>query len=288
MMTSAEYAVQARRERNWRRFGRTMFLGGLILLALVYMVPLLWMIMTSLKALGELTTLPISIFPKVMQWSNYARVFQIVPFANSYLNSLIVTSSITVVAVITSTMAGYSFAKLQYPGRDLIFTGILATMMVPFFLLAIPLFYMLNTFGLIDTHLGLILPASVSAFGTFLMRQNCMSIPTDLLYAARIDGCSEFRIFWNIILPLAKSAIGTLVIFTFMGSWDEFMWALLVARSERMWTLALVIRQLQMADQGWFHLQMAGTTLAILPVVIMFIFAQKQIIQSVALSGMKL
>lgn len=264
------------------------FMLCLILLAVLYLFPLLWMLLTSLKSIKEVSTVPIRMFPEELQWENYLRVFQIVPYANSYLNSLIVTVSVTVIVVITSTMAGYSFAKLEYPGRDIIFTGILATMMVPFFLLAIPLFYIFQRLGLVNTHLGLILPYCVSTFGIFLMRQNIMAIPTDLIHAARIDGCSEFRIFWNIILPLAKSVIGTLVIFSFMNSWDDFMWPLLIAQKDNMWTLALVIRQLQMSEQQWYHMQMAGTTMAVIPVVIVFAFAQKQIIQSVALSGLKL
>lgn len=276
------------RQVKIQKINHILFMTFLIILAFIYIIPLVWMVLTSMKSVSELSTLPIKIFPKFPQLGNYRSVFEIVPFASSYLNSIIVSTAITSIVVITSSMAGYSFAKLEYPGRDKIFSAILATMMVPFFLLCIPLFYMVNKINLIDTHLGLILPFSVSAFGIFLMRQGSMSIPTELIYAARIDGCSEVKIFRSIILPLSKNSIATLIIFTFMSSWDEFLWALLAAQSEKMWTLPLIIRQLQMADQKMYHLQMAGATMAVLPLIIVFIFAQKQIMESVALAGLKL
>ena len=268
--------------------GRAVLLTAMILLAAIYMIPLLWMLLTSLKTNKELSMLPIRVFPALPQWENYKTVFSVVPFANAYKNSLLATLGTVTLVVVTSSMGGYSFAKLEFPGRDAIFSGVLATMMVPFFLLAIPLFYIFRILGLINTIPGLILPMGVSAFGTFLMRQNIMSIPTDLVHAARIDGCSEWRIFWQIILPLAKAAIGTLVIFSFIQAWDEFMWALMLAQKPEMWTLPLVLRKLEMADQKMYHLQMAGATMAVIPTIIVFTFAQKQIIQSVALSGLKL
>ena len=275
-------------QKNLRVVGRSLFMALLIAIAILYCIPLVWMALTSLKTLPELSALPIRLLPAVPQWVNYLTVFEMVPFANAYLNSLIITICATISVVVTSSFAGYSFAKLEFPGRDIIFIGILSTMMVPFFLLSLPLFYIFTQFGIVDTHLGLILPFSISAFGTFLMRQGIMSVPTELIHAARIDGCSEIRIFSTIVLPLAKSSISVLVIFTFLNVWDEFMWALMAAHSERMWTLALVIRQLQMADQRMYHLQMAGATMAVLPLIIVFLFAQKQIIRSVALSGLKL
>lgn len=276
------------RDKTLRTVGQSLFMLFLILLAVVYCVPLVWMILTSLKSVGELSTLPIKIFPATLQWQNYTKVFEIVPFINSYVNSLINTGLITVIVVITSSMAGYAFAKLEFPGRNLIFTGVLSTMMVPFFLLCLPLFYIFTQLNIINTNFGLILPLCVSAFGTFLMRQGIMAIPTEIIHAARIDGCSEFGIYARIILPLSANSIATLVIFTFMNAWDEFMWALLAAQGEKMWTLPLVIRQLQMSDQQMYHLQMAGATMAVLPLIIVFIFAQRQIIQSVALAGLKL
>jgi multiple sugar transport system permease protein len=268
--------------------GRVILLAAMITLAVIYMIPLIWMLLTSLKTNKELSLLPIRMLPAAPQWVNYKTVFSVVPFANAFKTSLLATLGTVVLVVITSSMGGYSFAKLEYPGRDAIFNCMLATMMVPFFLLAIPLFYIFRILGLINSIPGLILPMGVSAFGTFLMRQNIMAIPTDLVHAARIDGCSEGRIFWQIILPLAKGAIGTLIIFSFIQAWDEFMWALMIAQKPDIWTLPLVLRKLEMADQKMYHLQMAGATMAVIPTIIVFAFAQKQIIQSVALSGLKL
>ena len=221
---------------------------------------------------------------------NYLKVWKIVPFARFYLNSIFVALCVTVGQVMTSAFAAYAFSRLRFPGRDKIFFAYLATMMIPYSVILVPVYILMVCFRWIDSYKALILPAVFTAYGTFMLRQFFMTIPRDLEDAARIDGCSLFNIFWKIILPLSKPALATLTMFTFLASWNNFMWPLIVTESIEKKTLPIGLAYFQEVYQytqpDW-GLLMAGSLLAVLPVIIVFIFAQRFFVEGIKLTGIK-
>ena len=198
-----------------------------------------------------------------------------IPLGRMYLNSVIVTTLTTLGILLTSSMAGYGFAKFQFPGRDILFLIVLATMMIPFFVVMIPVFWMISKFGWIDSYPGLIVPNIATAFGIFLMRQYMLSLPDEVLDAARVDGASELEIYWRIVLPLSTPVIGALTILAFVYQWNSFLWPLVVARSDSMWTVPVGLNSLRVyaSSAQVINMQMAGATLAIVPVIIVFLVA---------------
>lgn len=225
--------------------------------------------------------------PNPFVWENYIIPFQQRPLGRNFLNSVIVSSAVTFLNVITCSMAGYSFAKFQYIGRDVLFFAVLATFMVPIQVIVIPLFIMVKSLGWLNSYAGLIIPSATSAFGIFLMRQYFQTIPKELMEAARIDGCGELRIYWTIVMPLVKPALSALIIFTFMHNWNNFLWPLLVVTREAMMTLPLGISQFESAYSTNYPQLMAISMAATLPVFVVFIILQRQFIQGMALSGIK-
>jgi multiple sugar transport system permease protein len=255
--------------------------------AFLMVAPLLWMVLASFKTLPEILTVPPTILPKSFRFDNFVTVLRDTEFVRYFINSVIV-STITVASVlVTSSMAGYAFAKFEFPGKNVLFVLVLATMMVPFQVRVIPLYVLANDLNLLDSYLGLVLPGLVDAFGIFLMRQYMQSIPSDLIDAARVDGASELRIFVKIILPLAKPALSALAIFTLVASWESFLWPLLVVSSPTMFTLPLGLAQFSGRFITRVDLQMAASTLTVLPLLIVFLFMQRRFIEGMATSGMK-
>ena len=228
-------------------------------------------------------------FPEVIRWSNYLDAWQAVPFGRFFANSLFVAVATTVAVIVTSSMAGYSFARLRYPGRDLIFLAYLGTIMIPFPVLIIPLFILMRQIGLVDTLPGLILPAAFTAWGTFLMRQFMLSIPREIEEAARMDGASFWRIYAQIIMPLSRPVVATLGIFTFLASWNEFLWPLIMISSVESKTLplGLTMFQAQIPIKTPWQLVMAAATFSVLPVLIVFILGQKYYVRGIATTGLK-
>ncbi len=220
-------------------------------------------------------------------WKNYADVFDAVPFARFYLNSIIVSLLITVGQVLTSSLAAYAFARLQFKFRNQLFLGYLATMMIPGTVTMIPVFIIIKKLGWIDTYQALILPMMFSAYGTFMLRQFFLSIPKDLEESAVIDGATKFRIYWQIILPLSKPALATLTIFVFLGAWNDFMWPLIVTNSMEMKTLPVGLAAFQGLYTTNWTLLMAASMMALLPVLILYILAQKYFEKGIVLSGLK-
>jgi multiple sugar transport system permease protein len=222
-------------------------------------------------------------------WQNYVKVWQMktVPFAMFYLNSLFVSICITVGQVATSAMAAYAFARLSFPGRDKLFFGYLATMMIPGTVTMIPVFILLRHLGWIDTYKALILPGVFSAYGTFMLRQFFLTLPKDLEDAAKIDGCNYFRIFWHIIIPLSKPALATLTTFTFMGSWTTLMWPLIVVNTHTKYTLPVGLAYLQGVHNTDWTLLMAGSMMMILPILVVFLFNQRFFVEGIKLTGIK-
>jgi len=268
--------------------------GGMYLVLIVtgfaMVAPLLVMVFTSLKEPQAVFTLTPQWIPKPFDWSNYVQIWQVVPFFRFFINSVFVAICVTVGHVFSSACAAYAFARLRFPGRDRLFFGYIATMMIPGSVTIIPVFILMKMFGWIDTYRALIIPGIFSAFGTFLLRQFFMTIPTDLEDAAKIDGASTFRIFWRIILPVSKPALIALTIATFVGNWQSFMWPLLVVDSVEKKTLPIGLAYFQelyqFASPNW-PLLMAGSLVAMLPVVLLFMFNQRFFLQGIRLSGVQ-
>lgn len=275
--------IRKKRKVNW---GKVILFVIMVMASLIMLLPFLWMLSTSLKRPGDVFTYPPQWIPNPIDWSNYRRIFEVLPFSRFYLNSFIVAISVTLLQLVTCSFAGYAFARLEFPGRDVLFLGYLATLMIPGQVVIIPNFILLKTLSWIDTYQALILPNAFSAFGTFLLRQFFLSLPTDLEDSAKIDGCSYLGIYRYVILPLSKPALTSLTIFTFMGQWNNFIWPLIVINSVEMNTLTVGLRTLQGQYNTAWTLLMAGSVLALLPILILFFIGQKHFIQGVTLSGM--
>jgi multiple sugar transport system permease protein len=256
-------------------------------LALITVAPFLWMVMTSFKDLPDILTYPPVWWPKHFILDNYVNAFSAAPFGRYYFNSIFIAVTVTIGQIITCSMAAYAFARLTFRGRDVLFYIFLGTMMIPGQVTMIPSFMMLYWLGWIDSYAALIVPGLASAFGTFLLRQFFLTIPRDLEDAASIDGCGRFGILWKIILPLSKPALATLAVFTFMGVFNDFLWALIVVSSEEMRTVQLglaIFRDRYQTDWGQL---MAASVTATLPILLVFFVAQKYFIRGITLSGLK-
>ncbi|MFH1406955.1 MAG: carbohydrate ABC transporter permease [Candidatus Omnitrophota bacterium] len=265
-------------------------LAAYILLSLAgitMLIPFLWMLSTSLKDPGSVFTYPIRWIPSPIVWKNYLEVLHVVPFARFYLNSVIVGLVVTFGQVMTSSFAAYAFARLNFPGRDKLFFAYLATMMIPGSVTMIPVYVLMRLLGWVDTYKALIIPAMFTAYGTFMLRQFFMTLPKDLEDAAKIDGCGYFGIYWKIIMPLSKPALATLTTFTFMGSWSSFMWPLLVTNKMELKTLPIGLESFQSIYTTNWTLLMAGSVMAMLPVIIIFIFNQRFFVEGIKLTGIK-
>ncbi|MDR5696018.1 MAG: carbohydrate ABC transporter permease [Armatimonadota bacterium] len=260
----------------------------LLTLGLVPMLlPFLWMVSSAFKTLPEVMQVPPTWFPKQPILENFVAVFTQFPFARYILNSVAVAAIVVFGVTIVSAMAGYAFSKFTFPGRDVLFIAMLASLMVPFQVRMIPLYLMSIKFHLVDTIAGLSFPWLFDAFGIFLMRQFMQTIPTELIEAARIDGASELRIFWTILLPLVKPALAALGIFTLVGNWEEFLWPLIVTTSDASRTIPVGLQRFSEQYMSNIHWQMAAATVAVTPLIIAFLLFQRQFIQGIALTGLK-
>jgi multiple sugar transport system permease protein len=265
--------------------GNWLLAAFLVPTAILMLMPFVWMLSTSLKSAGAVFEYPPSFIPDPFRWDNYTRLFEVLPFARFFLNSVIVAGSVTILAVATSAMAAYAFARLHFPGRDTLFIGYLATLMIPAQVVIIPNFILLRNLGWIDTYQALILPAAFSAFGTFLLRQNFLTIPGELEDAAVVDGASHWQIFTRVILPLSGPALSALAIFTFLFNWNSFLYPLVVTNSTAMSTLTVGLNTLQGQYNTAWTLLMAGSVLALVPVLTVFLFAQRYFIKGITLTG---
>jgi multiple sugar transport system permease protein len=282
-------ASRVRRRLNFSQV-LALLAGFLILLAgaIWMLLPLVWMISASLMPLSEVIKVPPVWFaPAKYSFANYIEVLGRIGFSLFFRNSVFVAVAITAAQLLTSCMAGFAFARYNFPGRTVIFLVILSTMMIPFQVIMIPLFIMMARLHMVNTYSGLIVPAIVSPFGIFMMRQFMLGVPKALLEAARIDGASEPYIFARIMLPLCKPAIATLAIFTFLGSWDNFLWPLIITNSKELWTLPIAMSRFTEQYISQTHLQMAGASVMFIPVLIVFLIMQRNFIEGIALTGLK-
>ncbi len=287
----AELSEAAKYKKQSRALRKIGIYAILVLGAVSMIAPFWWMIVTSLKAPGEVFAYQKAWWrdwiPATWLWGNYSRAWQEVQFWRFYLNSIFVVIFTTAGQVATSALAAYAFARLKFPGRDKIFFGYLATMMIPGAVTMIPVFILLRHLGWIDTCKALILPGIFTAYGTFMLRQFFLTLPKDLEDAAKIDGCGYFGIFWRILLPLSKPALATLTTFTFMGSWMNFMWPLIVINSQEKFTLPVGLSYFQSLHNTDWTLLMAGSLMMILPILVIFIFNQRYFVEGIKLSGIK-
>ncbi len=263
------------------------FLSYLVLTlgSLVTLFPFVWMLLTSLKPLPEVFDL--TLLPREPTLQNYRIILFDYLFGQWFWNSLLVAGITTLSVLVFDSLAGYTLAKLDFPGKPVVFVLILSTLMVPTEMLVIPWFVMSIEFGWTDSYWGIMFPGVISAFGVFLMRQFFSGVPNDLIDAARIDGFTEFQIFWKIAVPLVKPALAALCIFTFLGNWNAYIWPLIVVRSEEMRTLPVGIAFFSSESGSAFHLIMAAAALATIPVILVFLIFQKQIIKGIVLTGIK-
>ena len=260
----------------------------LIIGAIFMVVPFLWMLLTSLMTTAQAFAVPPSFIPNPFMWSNYPQSFNALPFNLAYMNSAIVAVSVTVVQLITCAMAAYAFARIQFPGREIIFFVFLATMMIPFQLTIIPIFLTMKQIGLLDTLLSLILPPALfSAFGVFLLRQFILGLPLELEEAAIVDGANRWTIFWQVILPLLRAPLAALGIFTFIAQWNDFFRPLIMLNTPTNFTVPLMLNQFRGQYATEWTLVMAGSVIAVLPLLLVYILLQRHIIKGIAMTGLK-
>lgn len=254
---------------------------------IITILPFLWMILTSLKTQSEAVQIPITIFPKNWKFGNYPAVFEKVPYLQMYFNTIISSVITVVVQVIFCSMAAYAFARIKFPGRDIIFYFLLAVLMIPSSFFILPQYLIIQKMGLLNTVYALFIPKLFSAFGTFLLRQFFMALPNELEDAARLDGCNHFKIYLKIMLPLVKAGLVSMVIITFKYAWNDLMWPLIVNNTPEKMTLSAGLSYLQGQFMTDYPVMMAGAVMAVLPLLVLFVFFQNQFIEGVAASGIK-
>jgi multiple sugar transport system permease protein len=258
--------------------------GGLVLLV----GPFLWMLLGSFRPDRELKQVPPAWLPQDPTLDNYRNLFERLDFPTYFFNSAVVALVITLGNLVFCSMLGYALAKLEFPGKRLIFVLVLATLMVPGVVTFVPLFVLVSNLGMVNTFPGLIFPFLAGPFGVFLMRQFIQSLPDELIQAARVDGAGEFRIFRSIILPLTKPALATLGILTFLTSWNNFLWPLVVAQSEEKYTLPVALAIYAIGEnRSDYGLLMAGSVVIIVPVLVVFLALQRHFVRGIAMTGIK-
>ena len=272
-----------------QRAGRFFSFVLLLLLGLVALLPFIWMIFGSFKTGRELRQMPPTFFPQTFTFDNYVTIFQDkdLPLPLYYRNSATIALANVVQALFTSSLFGYIFAKFEFRGKSVLFWFILATMMIPMQVTMVPGYLILSRLGLLNNLLALIVPAAIDAFGIFLFRQFCKSIPDDLIDAARVDGASEFRIYWSVVLPQLGPALATFGMLTFMFNWNAYLWPLIVLTENRVRTLPIILTWYSSQHANQIHLTMAASVLVILPVLLVFMLAQRWIVQGITLTGGK-
>lgn len=255
----------------------------------VMMIPFLWMVSTSLKVESQIWLFPPQWIPNPVRWQNYTEALTILPFGRYALNTLLLTILTTTGVVLSASLCAYGFARLQFPGRDLIFMVVLSAIMIPYAVLLIPQYIMFRTLGWLDTYLPLWVPPwfGGGAFNIFLLRQFFRTIPSELSDAARIDGASEFRIYWKIIMPLARPALATVAIFTVLNTWNDFLAPVVYLSTPDKFTLALGLAQFRGLMATQWHYLMAASTTVIVPTLLLFMLAQRYFVRGVVLTGLK-
>jgi len=267
---------------------RTVLYAVLVAGLLVVVGPFLWMLLSSVKPEAEIRQVPPTWWPKTFTSVNYHELFGRLDFPKYFGNSLLVAVIVTAGNLIFCSALGYALAKLRFPGRKLLFLLVLGMLMVPGMAVFVPQFVLVSNLNLVDTYAGLVLPFLAGPFGVFLMRQYLLSLPDELIEAARVDGAGEFRIFWRIVLPLSRPALATLGILTFLASWNNFLWPLVVATTEDKYTLPVALALYSVGQNRInFGLALAGAVVVVLPVLLVFLLLQRYFLRGIATTGLK-
>jgi multiple sugar transport system permease protein len=282
-------SVAAATSRTRRPIAASSLLIHLVLVlgACLFLGPFLWMILTSIKTLSESTHVPPLIFPAIPQWHNYQDAVATLPFIQFYVNTIVMTAGRTLGQLLFCSLAAYVFARIEFPGRNVLFLLMLSVLMVPPQVFYLPQYLIMKDLHWLNSLQALIVPGMFSAFGTFLLRQFFLGLPKDLDEAARIDGANHLQIYWKVILPLAKPALIALAIFTILWSWNDLMWPLIVNDSVDKMTLAVGLASLQGQHSTNFPILMAGALLATWPMLVMFVVFQRYFIEGIAITGTK-
>lgn len=274
--------------------GRTLSIGTRILIhvvliigVVIMVIPFVWMVTTSLKQDWEVFTPQMQWLPETPIWRNYVDAWETAPFGRYYANTVFVATMVVLGQLIICSMAAYAFARLRFPGRDALFVGVIGTMMLPGTIMLVPSYLILHWLNWIDTYYALVVPSLFNAFGIFLMRQFFLTIPRELDDAAVIDGASRFGILWRVYVPLSKPALATIGIFTFMGQWNSFIWPLIVTNSEEMRVITTGISMFRDQYNTNWTMMMAASTTATVPLLVVFLFAQRWFIEGITLTGLK-
>ena len=278
--------VYEKRGKN-KAISRIIVYTVLIFVACIMLIPFVWMLSSSLKLEKDVFSFPIQCIPKKLYWENYKVIWEKVPLLTGFINSIKITVVVTVLQILTSTFAAYSFAKLKFKGRDIIFMIYILTISVPWQVYMVPQFIMMSKFGLTDSHIGLIIMHTFTATGVFLIRQFYMGVPNELIEAARIDGLNEYGIYARIMLPLSKPAIATLCITTFTFEWNDFMGPLVYLSTNSKKTIQLMLRMFNTQYSSNYALIMAAAVISLIPVMILFLGLQKYFVEGIASTGIK-
>lgn len=273
--------MRGERVRNWVAFA--ILLVGLF----AVLFPFFWMVLSAFKTQADVYSYPPKWFPQTWNFKNFARVFEMVPFGRYYFNSVFVTSLSTFGQLLVSILAAYALARLRFPFKNFIFMFILATMLMPFVVTMIPTFLIISSLKWVDTYQGLVAPFLFNGFSIIFLVQFFVTVPMELQDAAKIDGCGYFRILFSVILPNTKPAIATIGLFTFLGHWREYLWPLIATNTTEMRTLPVGLRYLMTEGSSEYHLMMAASVMAIIPVILVYVFSEKQFIKSITMTGLK-
>jgi alpha-1,4-digalacturonate transport system permease protein len=263
---------------------RTTFL---LMMTFVILAPVIWFVLSSFKDATDLGARPPKILPSRWAFENYTEAFQMYNYMRYFMNSVIVTSVATVLTLLINSMAAYAFAKYNFRGRDGLFVMTLAMIMIPLQVILIPIYLVVSSLGLVNTYWGMIIPAAATPTGVFIIRQYMLTIPDELIEAARIDGAGEFRIFATIVLPLCRPALAVVAIFSILWRWNDFLWPLLIAQKEELYTLPVALALLNGQLVVPYNIVLAMSVMSIIPVLFMFVFMQRQIVQGIAQTGIK-
>lgn len=257
------------------------------LLTVIMLTPFLWMLVSSFKTIDQIFTYPVRLLPSAPTFENYVIIFRDFKFAYAFFNSAFVSVSVTSASVFFCALGGYAFSKYDFKGKNILFVVLISSMMIPFEVTMVPLYSLFNKLGWIDRHIGLILPGIANAFGIFFMRQYMIGISDEIIESGRIDGCSEFQIFLKLILPIARPAIGSLGIIFFMNSWNDFLWPMIILKSQEKLTLAVALRAFNQGMRTPYHLIMAGSVVSVVPLLIIFLAFQRQFIAGITAGSVK-
>lgn len=267
--------------------GRTMLFALAAAIAAATLAPLVWMVSASLMPSGQASTFPPRFLPGPVTFEHYKNVLTRMNLARALFNSGVLALSVTLFSLLINSMAGYAFAKYRFRGRDPLFKFLISSMVIPAQVTMLPLFLMLNKMGFINSYVGVIIPGLASIFGIFLIRQFALAIPDSYIEAARMDGAGDFRIYWSLVLPLCKPVLITLAVFTFMGTWNDFLWPLIVMTDDSMYTLPVALANLSLEHVQDTELMMAGSVITIAPVLLIFVAVQKYYVSGIMAGGVK-